>query len=458
MVHATIAIATLALFLAAVPAHAKPQSQQCEKKGNKPQIFIKPNTPLYRGPGLNYPVAGFLERGRCAPFTEVSMDRLWVLVDLGDKGLGWVERSTLATQSQELIAKAAGGDGAPIGSGQKRAYVEAKQQVMLMERPAQSGEPKSTLPEGSRLLPLAITKTGKWIQVRDDRSEIGWVMASHVKGENLDSLPVAEDTLSNRVAGKGETDEDPDPPVALEEDLPPPTLAGDGAVHFFAAAFGAALNPIHSLTTNSPNGYRTYDVSAFSGGAAVELGVTDLGPIALRLGYQFVAVTGVSPETNPAVAASGYQHDAQLRVGYPLAAGPLLVTPELGYYFGMFDFDQNLPTTGARFISSMSHLGSAGARFQIFATRSVMLELDGAFLFGGTFESLVRLGNSGFTLGFLGAAGAQFLITDMISVVARYHASYRSTPYTGAAFDTTISKATLTDVTHGLLLGVAFSI
>jgi hypothetical protein len=468
MVRPTSAIAVLStVLLASASTNALGKAQQCEKKGNKQQVFIKPNTPLYRGPGINYPVAGFLERGKCAPFSEVSMDRQWVLVDLGEK-LAWVERGTLATASQELIAKVGPGD-APIGSGQKRSYVEAKQQVSLMDRPSQSAEPKSVLPAGTRLLPLMITKNGKWVQVRDERSEIGWVGVNQVKGSGLEDLPIADEMADAEPAPKTKDspaievkeDEGPAPPVVAEEEIeaPPPGPKEDGGIGIFAAAFGAALNPIHSLDSNSPNGYRTYEVSSFSGGAAVEIGVSDLGPIALRAGYQFAAVTGVSPENKPNVGVSGFMHDAQLRVGLPLVVGPLLITPELGYQFGMFDFEPQLPGTPALILSTISHTGTAGGRFQFFATSSLLLELDGAFVFGITSEGPSRLGDAGFTMGFLGAAGAQILITEMISVLVRYHASFRSTPYTGPAqFDRSIGEATLTDVSHGALVGVGFTI
>jgi hypothetical protein len=461
MVRQPSAIAILsAVLLATVSTNALAKAQQCEKKGKKQQVFIKPNTPLYRGPGLNYPVAGFLERGKCAPFSEVSMDRQWVLVDLGDK-LAWVERGTLSTASQELIASAGGGD-APIGSGQKRSFVEATQQVSLMDRPSQSAEPKSVLPAGTRLLPLMITKNGKWVQVRDERSEIGWVGVTQVKGPGLDDLPIADEMADAEPATetKGREEGDgPAPPVVVEEEIAPAAPTGDGSIGVFAAAFGAALNPVHALSSNSPNGYRTYEVSSFSGGAAVEIGVTDLGPIALRAGYQFAAVTGVSPQDRPNVGVSGFSHEAQLRVGLPLAVGPLLVTPELGYQFGMFDFQPQLPGTPALILSTLSHTGTAGGRFQFFATRSLLLELDAAFVFGATFEGPSRLGEAGFTMGFLGAAGAQILITELISVVVRYHASFRRTPYTGpATFDRSIGEATLTDVSHGALVGVGFTI
>ncbi len=444
-------------LIAASTAVAKPE--QCEKKGNRAQVFVKPNTPLYRGPGLNYPVAGFLERARCVPFSEVSVDRQWVLVDLGDK-LGWVERGTLASSSQELIANAGVGDG-PIGSGQKRGYVEAVSQVLLMERPAQSGEPKSTMPEGSKMLGLAITKNGRWVQVRDERGQIGWVPTRQLKGPGLDGLPITDDAFKVGVSTNGggdmDPDADPDPPDVVE--APGPTFEQSAGVNMVAAVFGAALAPVHSLSTNSPNGYRSYDLSSFSGGAALEVGINDLGPISLRVGYQFAAVAGLSPEANPNRVLSGFQHDAQLRVGLPLAAGPALFTPELGYAFGLFDFDVNLPGTPAQFLSTLSNTGLAGIRMQVFAARSVLLELEASFLFGATSEGPAQLGDAGFTLGTIVSGGAQFLITDLISVVARYHLNYRRTPYKGpATFDSTIGEATLTDLSHGLMLGVAFTV
>lgn len=452
-------IPILLASLLALPSVA--QARKCKKKGKKPQVFIQSNTPLRRGPGLNYQVADFLERGRCAPFSEVSVDRQWVLVDLGPK-LGWVERTSLSSQSQELVAKAGTGD-APIGSGSRRNFIEATKQVTLMERPSAKAEPKSILPEGTRFLPFAITTDGRWVQVRDERSEIGWVMAKDVRGPGLDGLPQTNEgfdqgVISSRAKQMIE-DPDPDPPDIVDVEVPmPPGGDDDGGIHLIAAVYGAALAPVHSMSSNSPNGYRSYDLSSFSGGAAVEVGLTDLGPMALRLGYQFAMLSGISPENNENVAVSGFQHDAQLRIGLPLAAGPLLITPELGYAFGLFDFDAALPGTVAQFVSTTTNVGLGGLRLQFFASASVLLDLEASFLFGVTAEGPQRLGDAGFTMGTIAGAGAQFLVSDLMSIGLRYHVNYRSTPFTGPApFDNTIGEATLTDLSHGVLLGVGFN-
>lgn len=451
-------VPVLMIALLALPSVA--DARKCKRKGKKPQVFVKPNTPLRRGPGLNYQVADFLERGICAPFSEVSMDRQWILVDLGSK-LGWVERTSLSSWSQELVAKAGAGD-APIGSGSRRSFIEATKQVTLMARPSTRAEPKSILPEGTRFLPFAITTDGVWVQVRDERSEIGWVMAKHVRGPGLAGLPKTNEGFDQGVVTKRaeemlDPEEDPAPPQIVETPVPPGG-DDDGSIHLTAAAFGAALAPVHSMSSNSDNGYRTYDLSSFSGGAAVEVGLTDLGPIALRLGYQFAMLGGISHENNPNIAVSGFQHDAQLRIGLPLAAGPLLVTPELGYAFGIFDFDTALPGTAAQFISTTTNAGLGGLRLQFFASQSVLIDLEGAFLFGVTAEGPQRLGDAGFTMGTHAGAGIQFLVSELVSVAVRYHVSYRTTPFTGPApFDSTVTEATLTDLSHGLLLGVGFN-
>ena len=226
--------------------------------------------------------------------------------------------------------------------------------------------------------------------------------------------------------------------------------------------FGAALNPVHSLDSNGVEAVRRYDLSAFSAGAGLEVDARNLGPVAVRAGYTIAFLSDLTSDEVPgAGGAGGFQHNAYARVGMPFSLWGLQLTPEVGYHLGIFDFDAVLANQQEQvvFLSTQSHAGTLGFRVQAVLLDGVILDADAAGLLGITQETPRDLGDAGLTVGFSGQLGLRILLTDSLSLLARYAANYRSTSYSGTAqLDETITEATLTDIAHGLLAGVAIDL
>lgn len=477
----------LALAAALVLPSLASAAPRC-KSGKRPEVFVRPKTPIRRGPGLNYQVSRFLERGRCLPFSEVSVDQNWVLIDQKET-IGWVPVNRLNKRSQEKVS-AAPRKPAPVGSAQARTITRVSRRSMLLEQPNAESNPRRVLPRDIEVVPLAMTDDGRWVQVRDERGDVGWVLMTNLSSDALADLPVLEDGFNRGVSGAagpsrsvetagGANTAASEMAADVARDLdqgssfdaadlgasdaegsrligePATTSEGVGVTGFVLAG---AVVPSHRLDSDAELGRRRYNLSAVSPAVAIQLELTDLGPVTVRAGYLFGLLLGVGPE-NEDSAGLGQQHQGVLRVGLPLAVGSVLVTPELGYSFGWFDFDSILPDDPQVFtvVSNQAHMGSAGARAQWMAARSVLLEGEAAFLAGATFERPRDLGKNSLALGFEGGLAAHFLIDDRLGLVTRYMFRLRRAGFTGGnGLDPTLTEATLTDVSHGLVFGVSF--
>lgn len=435
-----VAIVTAAaLGLVASPAWA-----DCPVKDGKPQVFVKAKTPIRRGPGLNYQVSSFLERGRCMPFSEVSMDKRWVLVDVGEV-FGWVPLGRLSSDSQGKAAEVAPPD-ASIGSGQRRGQARVVEQTLLLDAPDPNAAPRRVLPVDLMVVPLAATKDGNWAQVRDERGQTGWVLVSVLRGDALADLPVDELTPSAPVTAA------PGPTIIRVR----PGRSGIGVAVTAAVYTGAAV-PIMSLDTDAPNARRRYDVSALAPATGIELEFDDLGPTSLRLGYQISFLTGI--EADGELAAGGNTHDLYLQAGLPIELGPVTLVPEVGYRFMQFDFDSVLSDQplNVTFLSTTTHVAIAGARATYFPVKEWMLEADGGALLGHTVEGPRNLGDGGFTLGGYGRVGVQTFLNDIMGVGLRYQVDYRRASYSGdSQLDPGITEGTLSGFSQGVWVGLSF--
>ena len=470
----SIACMTLALVL----GFAADAAGRCKDKRGKPHVRVRAKTPLRRGPGLNYAVNRFIEKAKCVPFSEVSLDEQWVLIEVGTV-LGWVPAKRLTKKSRRRIARV--GTSGPVGSGQSRASSRVVRSTVMMERPDANAPVRRVLPKNLRILPLSVTRSGRWTQVRDERGDVGWVASKDIADGAAKRLPrtgAASDRVVRRAAPSRSTRR----PDALVAAASPRPSAGEGAadepevdaatvslrpvpstgtIGLEVTVFGAALNPVHSLDSNGVPGFRRYDLSALAAGTGFEVEARDLGPIDVRLGYTIAFLSGLSSEEAPGAGeAGGMQHDAFVRVGLPFDLGRLRLAPEIGYHFGMFDFDEVLSQQQVLvFLSTQSHVATVGLRAQFALREGWSIDADASGLFGVTQESPQDLGEAGLTFGFAGQAGTRVDVADGIRVVARYAVNYRSTAYSGQAqLDSTITEATLVDLTHGLLAGVAFDL
>lgn len=416
----------------------------------KPKVFVKAKTPLRKGPGLNYQVSSFLERGECLKYSEVSLDKQWVLINSGET-LGWVPMGRLAPESQALARSGAPVEAA-VGSTQTRGMARVIKQTILLAGPQKKAEPMRVMPVDMMVVPLATTADGEWVQVRDERGQVGWVLASEVRGDALADLPVDQE-VSAQVAEELEAPL----PARLVHSRPGRNSAG---VAVTAAVFGGALVPTHSLNTDAPNGRRRYDVTSMSPSVGMELEFMDLGPFSARLAYNTTFIFGV--DGGVGTPLGGNQHDLYARGGLPVKLGPVTLTPELGYHFAMFDFDSVLvdQPVNVTLLSTTSHIGTLGARVTWFVTPAFMLEADGGGMMGQTSTSPRDVGgDGGLALGGYGAVGGQVFFGDFVGLMFRYSVNIHRASFSGTtdrALDAAITEGSVTDLTHGLMAGLSF--
>lgn len=437
----SIFLLAFALTTSASAAHAA----RCKPKDGKPRVFVKAKTPIRKGPGLNYQVSSFLESGVCLPYSEVSMDKRWVLVDANET-FGWVPMGRLDPDSQ-AGAKAEAPKEASVGSGQTRAEVRVVEQTLLLSEPAAEAAPKRIVPADLMVVPLSATPDGQWAEVRDERGQVGWVLTKTLRGDALADLPINEAMRDRPVT----TAPAPGQVVYIR-----PGRSGVG-VALTAAVYAGAFVPSHRFDSDGLSGRRRYDVTAFAPSTGLELEMMDLGPLSARIAYATTFITGVEAEGD--LAAGGNQHDLRVRAGWPIDVGPAKLTPELGYHFSMFDFDSVLSDQplNVTFLSTTAHVATAGARFTWYVDESFMLEADGGGAVGRTSLSPRPLERGGTTLGAYGAVGAQVFFGEIIGLGARYILDWRQASYTGGGqLDPTITEGTITDLTHGLMVGLSF--
>lgn len=417
----------------------------CPALSGKPQVFVKAKTPVRKGPGLNYQVSSFLEKGRCLPFSEVSMDKRWVLI-AADETYGWVPMGRLAEVSQ-AGAQTIAPKTAAVGSGQTRGEARVIKQTILLAGPNKEAGPKRVLPLDLMVVPLTTTPDGDWIEVRDERGQTGWVLARELRGDALADLPIHES-----MADQAPT------PVPFDSGIvrSRPGRSGVG-VALTAAVFAGALAPTQSLDSDGATGRRRYDVAALAPSTTVELEMMDLGPLTARVAYSIAFLTGIKADGD--LAAGGNQHDLRIRAGLPINVGPAVLTPEVGYQLALFDFDSVLSDQpfNVTFLSTTSHLATAGLRLRWFLDRSLQLEADAGGSFGTTSLSPRPLSDGGFTVGAYGTVGAQYFMGDIIGLTMRYILDWRKADYTGGGqLDPTITQGTVSGLSHGLMVGLSF--
>jgi hypothetical protein len=430
-----IALATAALLAAAGRAEAS----GC--KGG--EVLVKDKTPIRRGPGLNYPVDSFLERGRCLSLTEISADKGWALVQAGAT-FGWVPVSRLDAAGQKRAA-AMDAPPPPAGSGQ------------------------------SQLLALSMTPNEKWVEVRDDRNDTGWVRASALSdpGGALGLVPrtdagvdaVAADPARVTDPSPDEGEPPPAPPSGGAIDphsdrtigAPQPVLGADDLAFGMRILVGASV-PAMSLDSNGVAYYRRYDISALAGSARAEVRMAALGPLDARLAYGFTFVTGVSEATQPNNSIGATQHELRAVVGLPLVGGDFQLSPELGFYGALASVDRALLGAPAvQFVSSDFFGGSAGLSALWLVSGSMGLEAEAAFLLGPLSEGPIDLGSAGLAFGVAAGLGAIDAMSDSVDLLLRWDLRFRSAGFSGISLsDPSVTRATLSSLENGFSVGMGF--
>lgn len=437
-------------------------------KGPGRQVLVKEKTPVRKGPGLNYPVKNFLEKGRCLTLTEISVDRAWALVEGGDL-FGWVPTGRLDAAGQKVVAAMSPG-AAPVGSGQARGHVFAKDATPMKESPSGSSNERKMLPEGAKLLALSMTPDEQWVEVRDDRNDTGWVPASALKDPDkaLSLVPRADGGVSGIATDVTNPPAPPgiaprnDPQVVAADPEPPartPAMGSGDLVIDARLLLGAQL-PAQGFDSNAPQGYRRYDISSFSGAARVEARAAPLGPMEARLSYAFALLSGLSPANNQFATIGGRHHEARLIFGLPVAFDGGVISPEAGYFFAFNDMDTAIPgATVAQFLSTVTHAGTAGLSAAFDLSSSMYLEAEAAMLLGTTSEDPFDAGSPGLTVGAVAGAGLGFALDESIDLLVRYDLRFRRTSFSGASLtDPAMTEASLTYLDNAFMAGLGFAL
>ncbi|MBI4817877.1 MAG: hypothetical protein HY791_16575 [Deltaproteobacteria bacterium] len=461
------------------------------KEGKQPEILVKDKTPIRRGPGLNYGVSSFLEKGRCLKLGEVSVDGSWARVEEGDI-FGWVPISAVSKESLKTLEIAGRSPSGPVGSGQERGFVKADRAVPLRKEPKGTAEERKVLPAGSELLALSLTKEGAWVEVRDTRGEVGWVPVDAIQDSSnvLQGLPRSEAGLETgmsrivKTKKKKEGDSKPDsgspdlqpkdgsavanpgvdPTQSLDEPEQTLTATVDGpkaeGLDVAATAMAVALLPRHELDSNGVGGTRRYTIDATAAGVHLEAVAQPIGPLRVSLGYTIAVLSGLAPANAPAAKVGGQEHQAKIMMGYPIELGGLKLTPELGYAFGLFSVDLLVPgVENGLLFSTSTHGGALDVRLEASLAESFALHLEGGAQLATMGVKPVAPGNAGLAVGFRGLLGASYEISNGIAAVVDAEFRQISASFTGAAaIDPTITNAKLTDQAIGVFAGVALEL
>jgi hypothetical protein len=480
MRHALLGSATLLLTL----AYTHPALADC-KSGH---VSVK-KTALRRGPGLNYPVSTMIDEGRCWKVLERSTDELWVMIEGAKDTIGWVPASMVDEESRPELDKTDKKKTGPVGSGQERGFVVARTASTLLAEPDVNADSRRVLPSGARLLALALSKDGTFVQVRDDRGETGWVSSRGLidDGAVLPSLPRMDGGISGKTTAKEERqkkrrenrerdrEEDPaeEPAIAASSNndrvLPrdeDPAFAGANPSLKKSEPIGLQLEvgamgvlPNMKLDSNGMAAYRRYAFNAFATGAHVEAKIDATDPIRVRLAYNFVLLTGLAVKDDNKTV-SGQLHDGRLLIGYPVQSDSIRFVPELGYNMTLFAMQPALPgLTTIQFVSDTLHAFSAGGTLGIAITDGINVELDFAGLIGTTVETPLDLGVAKISLGARGGLGLGFQIGGGAGIMVRYQANFRTAPFQGSSTnDPTITQAQVYHFENMFGIGLTFDL
>jgi uncharacterized protein YgiM (DUF1202 family) len=497
--HRALALALVTSAMICAPAVGL--AEKCRSKSGRPMVWVKDKVSIRRGPGLNYPVSSFLTDGKCVVLSEVSTDKQWALIeDEGSKTFGWVNAKDLDSSSRDNLPqpKSRG----PIGSGQERGYISTKASASLLSRPEAQSEIRKVLPPGARLLAISMTEDGRWVEVRDDRGERGWVGARGIRddADTLSTVPratsgfrsglddprrngdadrdapvrssrrgdqrsarrsdpredqradlIPEPTNDDRDDRRGRSSRRPALPDT-EERMPLQESSQKKDLTVSAVVLGLFALPRHGFDSNGQAGIRRYAVRATSGGGHLEGIAQPLGAFRARLAYDFVLLTGLAPSTaagqTQTLSVGGQEHAGQIMLGYPILLGSTVVVPEIGYSFALFAMQPMLPVVNApvQFLSNHSHALTLGGTGSIPFNDRVGMDVVLAAMVGTTVAYPENIGAAGLTLGFHAGAGIHIGIGGGASLLLRWDYVFWNAPFSGPAtgFDPTITSATIT--------------
>lgn len=428
------------------------------------EVSIRANTPIRKGPGLNYQVAKFLEKPTCARLEQVSVDGNWTLVQLAES-FGWVLTERLSEESQAL-ARQERTERAPIGTGIDRQFAQVSKSTSLREAPSEQGRTRRVLPVQSLVLPLRLSGDEQWVEVRDSRGSVGWVFRDDLRGHEMAGVPPVEADEQRAIMDRGMAESEMASAIPGEKGvILPPSLAEkrivgptDG-VKVRLAAYGGTFIPLLRLASNGASGLRRYNLTALSAGAGVDAQLYGLGSFTARVHYGFGLVQA-DAQDQAATVIGGTSNVVYAMLGWAISTGIGTITPELGYAFESTDVDSNLPDSGVVFISSQTNAGLAGFRYQTALSNRLYFEANAAFLAGPTTTAPVVLGvDGGLAIGGQGGFGLEYVLSDSFGINFQYRATGWSAEFTGlSGLDDTISQAIITEIRQSILLGISYGL
>ncbi|MEE2901081.1 MAG: SH3 domain-containing protein, partial [Myxococcota bacterium] len=215
------------------------------------------------------------------------MDESWVLIE-SDELFGWVPSHKLSKEGMSRIQDMVP-DRAPVGSGQTRGYVWTNQSTNLQETPQMHSKMLRLVAMGERLLALASTGDGVWIQVRDRRGDQGWVRARRIRDETgvLAGLPrtsrgVKVETVRLTEGSGGE----------VKTILVP---MQQGVLIDAEACLGIDF-PFLSLDSDGEDFFRRYDIKATAPTLRIKATTTSLKPWSLSFEYNYTYLAGLGAD------------------------------------------------------------------------------------------------------------------------------------------------------------------
>lgn len=400
----------------------------------KEEVEVQAKTPLRRGPGLNYPVVGFVEKAACFRLDSSSMDGRFSLVE-GPPGLGWVLTERLDPAGQAR-ARQVQPEASPIGSGKTRQEPALVAAAVLREGPAPEARSRGPLPGGARVVPLRLSADRAWVELRTARGDVGWVLVSALPEAALRDLPV--DAPAPLVSA-------PEPAPEPEQGVAVGRVGGRGqGVHLLAEAGVGFVALGQSLGSDAPSGLRRYDLNASALALSVQLQLSDLGPLTARGWFSGSGLDGLSTDGR-SEGVGGTALGAGVRVGWPLAFAELTLTPELGYRFDGLSLDVAFPGDAvATLVSADAHLAEAGLRAQWVPGPAWLVAGELAGGFGSVASSPGSLGSGGLAGGLSAALEVHRALWGGLSGGLRGRYGMWTVSYEGASsFDATIEQADL---------------
>lgn len=429
------------------------------------EIELKTSTRLRKGPGRNYRVSRVTKREICVSFEQVSMDGRWTLVRFGKRkqNFGWVATSRLRSEVQEE-AMASRPSLAPIGTGLGRQFAQLSSMADMRDTPSERSTVIRSLSPQALVLPLRMSRSGRWVEVRDSRGAVGWVEKVHVQGEmSFEELPVAEIVEMGGAAVPSFKR-----PTKLGRFVRVPSVTErrvsgpSDSVRATLTAGGGTFIPLLRLNSNGRDGFRRYDASALSVGASAALQLNGLGPFSARVSYDFGMIDGVTALEISDQTVGGTSHSASAMIGWAISLGGSVLIPEIGYGFDSTNIDPTLPDSGidVLFISTETHAALIGLRFQAPLFGSVFFETEACFLGGFSSSGPETLGaDNGVAIGGRGGLGFQYLVNDGLGVALQYRITGFSSEFSGlGTLDPTIDQAIITEIRQTMVLGLSYAL